>query len=159
MTNCKMAEFLFAFIPLKIWQDFLIRRHMQDCPRCQEKLANRDEIIELVIREEHIKDAESLWTDIESKLKTKQSKEKAVHSSQQRWAYGAAITFVIVAGIFVVSNISHWRNNRVEEISSDHFQINYIRIEGEPAQAYLFKPQGTDMIIVWAQKNMTGERE
>jgi len=159
MTNCKMVEFLFAVFPLKIWQDFLIRRHMQVCPRCQEKLATRDDIIDLMIREEHIRDIESLWVDFESKLKHKQSKEKAVHSPHWKWAYGVAVTFVIVAGIFVVSSISHWRNNRIEKISSDHFQINYIRIEGEPAQAYLFKPQGTDMIIVWAQKNMTGERE
>ena len=159
MTNCKMVEFLFAIFPLKIWQDFLIRRHMQVCSRCQEKLANRDEITDLVIREEHVIDFESLRADFESKLKYKQSKEKAIHSSQWKWAYGAAVTFVIVAGIFVVSNISHWRNNRIEESSSDHFHINYIRIEGEPAQAYLFKPQGSDMIIVWAQKNMTGERE
>jgi len=37
------------------------------------------------------------------------------------------------------------------------FQIYNLRIEGEPARAYLFKPQGTDMIIVWAQKNERGE--
>lgn len=157
MSNCKMVEFLFAVFPLKIWQAFLIRRHMHDCPRCQEKLADRDEILDLIIREEHITDVEALAADFESKLKAEKGKVRPVHSPQWKWAYGVVAAFVIVAGIFVVSNISNWGNGRVEEISRDHFQINYIRIEGEPAQAYLFKPHGTDMIIVWAQKSTTGE--
>ena len=38
-----------------------------------------------------------------------------------------------------------------------HFRINYIRIENKPAQAYIFQPQDSHMIIVWAQKNSSGE--
>jgi len=157
MSNCRIIEFLFAVFPLKIWQDFLIRRHFQDCPRCQEKLVNRNEILDLTIREEHITEVEAQWAGFKSKLKDEKGKVKPVRSPQWKWAYGVVAAFVVVAGIVVVSNISYWGNGRVEEISGVHFQINYIRVEGEPAQAYLFKPQGTDMIIVWAQKNTTGE--
>ena len=157
MSNCRLVEFLFTVLPLKKWQDFLILRHMQDCPRCQEKLADRDDVLGLMIREEHIIDDGILWGGFESKLKDKQLNGKPIRSPRWKWAYGIVAAFVIIAGIFVVSNISQWRNGRGEEMASDHFQINYIRIEGEPAQTFLFKPQGTDMIIVWAQKNTTGE--
>jgi hypothetical protein len=33
------------------------------------------------------------------------------------------------------------------------FEINYINVDGAPAQAYIYQPQGSDMIIVWAGKN------
>jgi hypothetical protein len=157
MSNCRLAEFLFEALPLKKWQDFLIRRHMRDCPRCQEKLASRDDILNLMIREEHIANDGVLWEGFESRLKDEKQALGPIHSSRWKWAYGVVAALVIVAGLFVVSNLSQWRNGRVEVISGDHFQINYMRIEGEPAQTFLFKPQGTDMILVWAQKNRTGE--
>jgi len=157
MSNCKIAEFLFAVFPLKKWQDFLIRHHMQDCPQCQEKLAQRDVILDLLIGEEHFTDTEALWAGFKSKLKEEKRKDRQIRSPRWKWAYGVVAAFVIVAGIVVVSNISRLTDGEGEEMSKAHFRINYIRIEGKPAQAYLFKPQGTDMIIVWAQKNMGGE--
>lgn len=152
MSTCKMIEFLFAVFPLKIWQDFLIRRHMRDCQNCRGKLATQNETLEKLIREEHITDAEALWAGFESGLKAEKRKPKPVNLTLWKWAYGVAAAFVIVAGIYVVSNISRWGNGRAEQITADHFQINYLKVDGEPAQAFLFKPQGTDMIIVWAQK-------
>jgi hypothetical protein len=157
MSNCKLVEFLFTALPLKKWQDFLIRCHMQKCPRCQEELASRRDILELIIREEQIAEGDGLWDGFQSKLREDQRTEKSIPASQWKWAYGVVAAFVIVAGIFVVSNISQWGNGSIEDISGDHFRINYLRIEGEPAQAYLYQPQGTDMILVWAQKSTTGE--
>ena len=110
-----------------------------------------------MIREENITNDGILWDDFKSRLKAERRESRPVHAPNWKWAYGVVAALVIVAGIVVVSNISQWRNGRVEKITRDHFQINYIRIEGEPAQTYLFKPQGTDMIIVWAQKNTSGD--
>jgi hypothetical protein len=157
MSDCKLFEFLFDVFPLKKWQSFLILRHMQDCPRCQEKLAGRDEVFDLMIREDHVLDDSAVWAGFESKLKSERRRDRPVRSPRWKWAYGIVAAFVIVAGVFVVSNISQWSNGHAVEIAGDHFQINYLRIEGKPAQAFLFKPQGTDMILVWAQKNTAGE--
>jgi len=32
------------------------------------------------------------------------------------------------------------------------FQINYLKIENEPAQAFIFQPKDSDLIIIWAEK-------
>jgi hypothetical protein len=34
----------------------------------------------------------------------------------------------------------------------DRFEINYINVGGAPAQAFIYRPQGSDMIVVWAEK-------
>ena len=36
----------------------------------------------------------------------------------------------------------------------ESFQINYIRVENKPAHAYIYWPQGTEMVIVWAEKTI-----
>ena len=124
MSNCKLVEFLFAVLPLKQWQDFLIRRHMQDCPSCQEKLASRSDVLELMVREEKIAEDGALWDGFKSKFRDVDRDEKSIGSPQWKWAYGVVAAFVIVAGIFVVSNISRWGDGLGEDISGDHFQID-----------------------------------
>jgi hypothetical protein len=33
------------------------------------------------------------------------------------------------------------------------FELEYIRVGGQPANAVVYQPQGSDIIIVWAGKN------
>jgi hypothetical protein len=34
----------------------------------------------------------------------------------------------------------------------ERFEIAYVRIGGQPAQTFVYQPQGTDTVFVWAQK-------
>jgi hypothetical protein len=35
---------------------------------------------------------------------------------------------------------------------ADRFELDYIRVGGQPAGAYIYQPQGAEIIIVWAEK-------
>jgi len=41
-----------------------------------------------------------------------------------------------------------------EEDITSPFQIKYIRIYDKPARTYLFQLQDSNMIIIWAEKNI-----
>ena len=39
---CRMADLLYAALPLRPIRDWLIRSHMEGCPRCQARLLSRE---------------------------------------------------------------------------------------------------------------------
>jgi hypothetical protein len=42
----------------------------------------------------------------------------------------------------------------VADSGSDQVRIHYVRIDNAPAQTYIFKPHDSDVVIVWAGKNI-----
>jgi hypothetical protein len=36
---------------------------------------------------------------------------------------------------------------------ADRFQIDYVNVGGAPAQTFVYQPQGTDTVFIWATKN------
>jgi hypothetical protein len=130
---------------------------MENCPNCQKTLISREDVQRITIQENQCGDSDSLWDGFEEKVRKAKSDKPQALNPLWRWAYGAAVVFVIgaVAIWFVLS--PQYRKSRIEESQNGHFKINYMRIENEPAQAYLFQPQDSHMIIVWAQKNIRGE--
>jgi hypothetical protein len=157
MSRCNIFGYAFSLVPLKIWQDFLIRYHMEKCPECQKKLVNLEEVQGITFQESQIVETEYLWDSFEAKLGEEKRKKKHVYSPRWRWAYGMAVFVVLVAAIIWVVKTPQFRKAQVEERLNGHFRINYIRIDNKPAQAYLFQPQDSYMIFVWAQKNVSGE--
>lgn len=157
MSRCKIFRYAFSLVPLKKWQDFLIRFHMEKCPDCQNSLVSLDDVQGITIQESQCADTESLWDGFEEKVREAKRNKQHVFSPRWSWAYGIAVVLVFVAATiwFVLS--PQFRKTQVEESLNGHFCINYIRIENEPAQAYIFQPQDSHMIIVWAQKNISGE--
>lgn len=157
MLRCKIFEYAFSLMPLKKWQDYLIRYHMERCPQCQGTLISREDVQGITIQESQCGESESLWDGFEQKVREAKSDKQHVLGPRWSWAYGLAVVFALGAAAiwFVLS--PQFRKTRVEESLTGHFRINYMRIENEPAQAYLFQPQDSHMIIVWAQKNTGGE--
>jgi hypothetical protein len=37
--------------------------------------------------------------------------------------------------------------------AAGRFQIDYVNVGGAPAQTFVYQPQGTDTVFVWAIKN------
>jgi hypothetical protein len=157
MSRCKIFEFAFSLVPLKKWQDFLIRFHMEKCSICQKTLISREDVQGITIQENQCGDSDSQWDGFEEKVRETRSDKQQVLSPRWSWAYGMAVVLVLgAAAIWFVSS-PQFRKNRIEDSLNGHFRINYMRIENKPAQAYLFQPQDSHMIIVWAQKNISGE--
>jgi len=157
MFRCKIFGYAFSLVPVKKWQDFLIRSHMERCLNCQKTLISIKDVQGITIQESQCWDSDSLWNDFEEKVREVKSDNQHVLRPRWNWAYGVALLLLLgVATIWFVLS-PQFRKTQIEESLSGHFRINYMRIENEPAQAYLFQPQDSHMIIVWAQKNISGE--
>ena len=152
MFRCRMVNFLFSIFPLKIWQDFLLLKHIQNCPACQENLASLEETRSLLIQEGEVGNLEGLWPKVKVQLTKEKRKEKFFRLPRWGWTVGAAgllIALILGVWLFRSANIG----KRSEELDRP-FQIKYIRVHDKPARAYLFQPQDSNMIIIWAEENI-----
>lgn len=154
MFRCKVINFFFIIFPLKIWQDFLLRHHIQKCVVCQNKMTSLDETKPLLIQESEIENLEDLWPAVKAGLSEGKRKERLFFRPRLGWAAGAVGFLVaLVAGIWLFSIFTTDRGPS-KEILIERFQINYIRVENKPAKAYLYSLHESKMIIVWAEKNI-----
>lgn len=156
MSRFKILGYVFSMIPLKKWQDYLIRL-IERCPENKNYLATVEEVREIMIEESQCQESTSLWDGFQAKLKEAKATEKSVRSLRWRWAYGAAVLAVLFVATIWIVNTPSFREGQVEERLNGNFRINYIRVEDRAAQPYVYQPQGSHMIIVWAQKNIRGE--
>lgn len=156
MFQCKVIDFLIKSFPLKIWQDFLIRHHIEKCPACQEKYASLEEANLFLIQESEVGDIEGLWPRIKPRLSEERIRMRGLPRPQFRWAWASAAAGLVAALIlgFWLYSIFTSKKALEEESLVERFQIKYIRVENKPAHAYVYWPQGTDMVIVWAEKIM-----
>ncbi len=157
MSRCKIIKYAFALVPLKRWQGFLIRVHMERCPDCQKTLISQEDAQEMIIQESQCAATESVWNGFEEKVNEAGPEGQRVIRPRWGWAYGIAVVLVFISATiwFVLS--PQFRKSQVEEKLNGHFRLNYIQIENKPAQAYVYQPQDSHMILVWAQKNTSGE--
>ncbi|MGZ8841970.1 MAG: hypothetical protein ACXW2M_10435, partial [Candidatus Aminicenantales bacterium] len=61
MDFCKTVDILYAALPLRRVRDWLIRIHMERCPRCQARLLSRDEAKSLLVGPGEVGGTEALW--------------------------------------------------------------------------------------------------
>jgi hypothetical protein len=154
MVSCKIVDVIYAAIPLSPVRNLLIRRHVERCTRCQARLVSRAEAAALFVQPRDMASACDLWRKIEPAVgRPVRISAKRPAASRWEWAAGAATAlFFAAAGFWLLRGV------RSEPMSvellrpADRFEINYINVGGEPAQAFIYHPQGSDMIIVWAEK-------
>jgi hypothetical protein len=159
MSHCKTVEIFYALVPLKSWRGFLIRLHIEKCPRCQASLANREAVGSLLVQEREVNIGRSLWTNVESALQKdpgeKSINERPVRLSFMRrwgWAVAASFLFVLIAGFLLMKDFRPEGESSVAAIPP-RFELEYVRVGGQPANTVVYQPQGSDMIIVWAGKS------
>lgn len=154
MFLCKIVHFWFSLLPLRPWQDFLIRAHIQKCPVCQARLASAEEVKALLIHENNVQDFRDLWPDVKSAVAAKKPGKRAFLDGYRKWAFAAVgLMAILIAGSLFYTVLV--QNGELSVQQGDaRFQINYLRVGDEPATPYLYQPKDTDMIIVWAEKSL-----
>jgi len=154
MFKCKIIDFFFFIFPLKRWRDFLIRHHVQKCKICQGKLASVEDVSSFLAQEGDIEDLVDLWPAVKEGLGEEKSREKRLIRPRLKWAVGLASLFVaavVVIGLYFA--FSPFKEPSMGDLQ-ERFQINYINIENKPAKTYIYRPINSNMIIVWAEKNI-----
>ena len=153
MLRCRIINLLLSIFPLKIWQDFLLQKHIQDCPICQEKLASREETKSLLIQESEVGNLEDLWPKVKVQLPREKRKERLFRLPRWGWAVGAVgLLAAVLIGIWLYRPFA--LDKSLEEELGGEFQIKYIRVDNKPARTYIFQPQDSNMIIIWAEKDI-----
>jgi hypothetical protein len=157
MLRCKTVEFLFAALPIGAWRDILIRKHIDACPECRKKLLSREEARSLFVGP--IDPGE--WSGLRLRLYSLTTNpaarpEPAGNGNPARlwrWASCAAMLLVLAAAGFWLLREAGRDVPFADRIGPpDRFELDYIRVDGRPAAAYIYQPQGADIIIVWAEK-------
>lgn len=155
MDFCRIADRLYDALPVRPLRDWLIRGHVEKCPRCQARLLSREEAKSLLVGPDQVGPADALWTRISSEAACRAALAgRAPARAGLVWRWAAATT---LAAALAVSGF--WLLRKVESpeltmasASINRFQIDYIRVGGAPARAFVYQPQGTDTVFVWAQK-------
>jgi len=159
MSLCKMVELFYALIPWKPWQGWLIRLHIEKCPRCQAGLASREAVGPLLVQQRGVETGHHLWTGFESALREGLGREgKRVRSARPlatqhwRWGVAAGVVLVLIAGFLLLKKFRPEVAASAAAVPA-RFELEYVRVGGLPANTVIYQPQGSDMIIVWAGKS------
>ena len=125
----------------------------------QALLASREEAARLLVREDGVAIGSRLWPGIEAVIAGESGRERSRAGiremrtvSRWGWAAAAALLGVLVIGFLLL------RDFRPEWASTDvvqaRFELDYVRIGGQPANAVIYQPQGSDMIVIWVEKSL-----
>lgn len=141
---------------IKKLKSFWIRHHAEECPACQSRLLSREEARALLVQPGEMKSNETLWTDIVSRIR---DEERAAVRAARR--PGPKLLLAMAAASLVIAmfiSFWSWRGYQSESAfpAEDHkelFYINYLKVGDEPAQAFIFQPHDSPVIIVWAEKS------
>ncbi len=154
MLRCKINQFLVSKLPFKSWQDFLIRSHIQGCEGCMSRVASREEVKALIVREIDVADFRDVWPAVKSGIAREEPVKKAGLFLNRKWAYAAAACVALFLAGFLLISIFTRNGILVDQEGEARFQINSIRVGDEPATPYLYQPKDSGMILVWAEKSM-----
>jgi len=157
MAFCKTVEYLYEALPLRPFQDWLIRVHMERCPSCQARLLSREEARGLLVAPESVGDAGALWKRILSRTGDRAAgsvRRPAPAVVMWRWAAVAAMALAVaVSGFWLLREVERPGFDLSAAGRAGRFEIAYINVGGTPAQTFIYQPQGSDTVFVWAQKN------
>ncbi len=153
MLSCNAADRLYRSFPVKPWRAFIIRVHFERCPACQESLAGAEEARALFVRETGRRPSEALWRRVARSLE--ETDENTLRGSSRTarrpvWQWAAAgVVVALLAGYWVFRD---FRPDGLPGSASSpvRFELEYVRVGGLPANAYVYQPQGSDMVMVWA---------
>jgi len=156
MASCRTVDRLYAALPLRPFRDWLIRTHMDRCPRCQAGLLSREEAKTLLVGPDQVGGTDRLWRRIAGEAVCAGSSARSLPSpagAVWRWAAAAAMAAAIaLTGFWLLREVGRSGPEATLVAAAGRFRIDYVRVGGEPAQTFIYQPQGTDTVFVWASR-------
>jgi len=129
---------------------------MDRCPRCQARLLSREEAKGLLVAPGAVGNADALWQRILSRTGNPAPVPEPAPGRAGlvwRWAAAAGMAAVVaVTGFWLLREIERPGFDAGVIAPADRFQIDYVNVGGAPAQTFVYQPQGTDTVFVWASK-------
>jgi hypothetical protein len=155
MDFCNTVDRLYSVLPVRRFRDWLIRAHIERCPRCQARLLSRDEARSLLVAPARLGTGD-LWQKISAQavpLVPVRESPAARGAIPWRWAAVTAMTAVMaLAGFWLLRQVERPGLDGLQIASVERFELDYVKVGGAPAQTFVYQPQGTDTVFVWASK-------
>jgi len=152
MFSCRLAEFVVRALPLRWLRDLVLRRHMERCPRCAERLLSRAEARTWLVSEGEVEDNPAFWPAVRDRIRREDAAVvPAAPSARPLWQRAAA-----VAGFLALAGAGFWLYRELGRgIASPaaeaqlRFRVNSLTVGGEPAGATVIQPPEPDLVIIW----------
>jgi len=156
MFFCKLVEFLINILPSRGFQDFLVRRHVITCSRCKGRLISREVALQLLSGEKDVEEDPLFVRAVK-----KRASEGALLEEPRRprvrlfaqWAASVAGLMFVVASLLWLSRSRGDNHSRLETDEGEKFRINYLNVDGAPAEALVIQPRDSDMVIIWVDRS------
>lgn len=155
MDFCNTVDLLYDALPLRPFRDWLIRAHIERCPRCQARLLSCAEARSLLVRPDQIRGTDDLWRRIAAQA----GQARPVRGTPARgaivWRWAAVtamVAAVTLAGFWFLRQVESPGLDGVTIASAARFELGYLKVGGAPAQAFIYQPHGTDTVFIWASK-------
>jgi len=152
MFRCRLAEFLVNVLPFPWARDLVLRRHMECCPRCAERLLSRAEARAWLVADDDVEDDPHFWPAVRAKIRRDDAApESVIPAPRPVWQRAAA-----VAGFLILAGAGFWLYKELGQGSVSttsqallRFRVNSLTVGGEPAAAVVIQPPEPDLVIVW----------
>jgi len=129
---------------------------MERCPGCQARLVGPEEARDLLVRPGRLGDPEALWRRISVETeRAAAAREPAPARAGLAWRLAAGVAMaavVAVTGFWLLREVERPGFDAMAVAPADRFEIDYVNVGGEPAQTFVYQPQGTDTVFIWATK-------
>jgi len=167
MPHFKLMDLLYRLAPFPSWKAGLLRGHIEKCPECGRRLASREEARRVLVQVSDVGDLDRLWPAISDRIRgIRPSLEpnagmarEATARPRTVWRFAAAAAGLALAVVMTLALLRFFRSPSISgggiaQGETDQVQIHYVRIDNEPARTFIFKPHDSDVVIVWAGKNI-----
>jgi hypothetical protein len=165
MSHSSFIDLVYRVLPFHAWKDWLLRRHIENCPGCRSRLVSREEARLLLVQADEVGDLGRLWPAIKQRLggNERHGEKGGLPKSAlvRKWrlaAVGLAVLLIAVAvNLLLLQTPRPEISTSAGEINAaepEQVQIHYVKIENEPAQTFIFQPRDSNILIVWASKNL-----
>lgn len=165
MEHAKIIDFLYRILPVHSWKDRILGGHMDRCPACRGRLVSREDARRVLVQAEEIGDLEHLWPSIQNKLANKDKKEGMGMVTKPAMVKMWRLAAAGIAVLLVAAALNFWllqkprpegtaASGGLGPAKTEQVQIHYVRIENEPAQTFVFQPRDSNIVIIWAGKNL-----
>jgi len=170
MRHADLVGLLFRVLPFDAWKDALLRGHIENCPACRSRLACLEEARRVLVRSEDAGVPGGFWPAIADRIGgceiaaapmavTARASGPVPAPRRWAWRWAAAVSGTALAVLLTIALVRFLHAPApgaagAAESEPDQVRIHYVRIDNEPARTFIFKPHDSDVVIVWAGKNI-----
>jgi hypothetical protein len=164
MGHSILIELIYRILPFRAWKGWLLRNHMERCPGCRKRLVSREEARLILVQADDVGDLDRLWPSIKDRLGEKAKKSEKSALSKPAMAKMGLLAAPAVAVLLIAAAVNFWLFQKPRPdtplqggpspAETEQVQIHYVKIDDEPAQTFIFQPRDSNIIIIWAGRNL-----